>query len=234
MYCVKCGVELSAGTAVCPLCGTRVYHPDLQEKAEPAPYPRYTEGDATVSHFGLLFIVSFLFAIPLVLCLMIDLHLRGGITWSGYVACSLAVAYVCVCLPLWFRKPNPVIFFPVAMAACTLLTLYISIKTRGGWFLPFAFPVAGAVLVIVEAVIVLMRYAVGPYRHRALFIFGGAIIALGLLLLLMEFLIKVAFRLAMSGWSLYALTALVLIGLMLIIIGICRPLRQSLHKKFFI
>ena len=27
MYCVKCGVELADSQRVCPLCGTRVFHP---------------------------------------------------------------------------------------------------------------------------------------------------------------------------------------------------------------
>ena len=34
MYCVKCGVELADSQRVCPLCGTRVFHPDI-----PAPLP---------------------------------------------------------------------------------------------------------------------------------------------------------------------------------------------------
>ena len=29
MYCIKCGVELADSEKVCPLCGTRVFHPDL-------------------------------------------------------------------------------------------------------------------------------------------------------------------------------------------------------------
>ena len=35
MYCVKCGVELADSQRVCPLCGTRVFHPDI-----PRPIPR--------------------------------------------------------------------------------------------------------------------------------------------------------------------------------------------------
>jgi len=29
MFCIKCGVELSRGSAVCPICGTKVCHPDF-------------------------------------------------------------------------------------------------------------------------------------------------------------------------------------------------------------
>ena len=61
MYCVQCGVELQKGAERCPLCGLRVFHPELREEPEAPPYPRYAEGES-VSHGGLLFILSFLFA----------------------------------------------------------------------------------------------------------------------------------------------------------------------------
>ena len=31
MFCVKCGVALADSEKVCPLCGTRVFHPDLPQ-----------------------------------------------------------------------------------------------------------------------------------------------------------------------------------------------------------
>ncbi len=232
MYCARCGAELQKGLEACPLCGLRA-HPDLSEQPEPLPYPR-REAEQSVSHGGLLFLVTFLFAIPLLVCLQIDLRLNGRVGWSGVVATSLLAAYLIFCLPLWFRRPNPVIFFPVAAAAALGLSLYLCLKGGGHWFLPFAFPVGGAVLLLVETMLVLLRYAVGERRHRALFVYGGAAIALGGLCMLIEFLLKLSFGIPMRWWSLYPVTALTLIGVMLIVIGACPPLRRSLHKKFFI
>ncbi len=233
MYCVKCGVSLQKGIQACPLCGTRVFHPDILEDADPAPYPPYA-GDETVSHSGALFIVSVLFAIPLVLCLLIDLQLHRSVTWSGYVAGGLLLGYLVLCLPLWFQRRNPVAFFPIDMAGVALFLLYLCLKTGERWFLPFALPVSGGVLLIGETVLVLLRYAVGSARHRWLYIVGGALIATGALCVLIEFLLKVAFGAGMRWWSLYPLVALVLLGIMLVVIGVCRPLRESLHKRFFI
>ena len=31
MYCIKCGVELADTEKQCPLCGTLVYHPELEQ-----------------------------------------------------------------------------------------------------------------------------------------------------------------------------------------------------------
>ena len=233
MYCARCGVELQKGVSACPLCGTRVYHPEIQEKPEALPYPRYAE-DETVSRSGALFLVTFLFLLPLCLCLVIDLKMHGAVTWSGYVSGGLAALYFCFCLPFWFQRPNPVIFFPVAVAALSLLSLYICLKTGGHWYLPFALPLTGLLLLLTEPVIVLLRYTVGPQRHRALYILGAAIMALGLSMVLLEFLLKLAFGIPMRWWSLYPLTALVLIGLLLFITGLNKPLRDSMHKRFFI
>ncbi|MGX8693139.1 MAG: hypothetical protein ACSW8E_05205 [Clostridia bacterium] len=233
MYCMQCGVELQKGVEKCPLCGLRVFHPSLTEQPEPLPYPRRA-GEESVSRRGILFIVSVLFLLPVLICLQIDLRLNGRIGWSGVVAFSLLAAWLMFCLPLWFRRRNPVIFFPIGMAAALGLCLYLCLKSGGRWFLPFAFPVGGAVLLIAEAVIVLLRCAVGERRRRALFVFGGAFLAAGGLCVLIEFLLRVSFGIAMRWWSLIPLTALALLGLALIVIGACRPLRLSLHKKFFL
>ena len=145
MYCVQCGVELQAGAEKCPLCGLRVCHPEVRETPEPRPYPAFAGGGERVRPGGLLLILSFLFALPIIICLMVDLRLSGGVTWSGYVSLGVCAAYIAVCLPLWFRRRNPVVFFPITMAAGLLLALYVWLNTGVSWFLPFACPMGGAV-----------------------------------------------------------------------------------------
>ena len=95
-------------------------------------------------------------------------------------------------------------------------------------------PVGGALTVILETEIVLLRHTVRGKRHRALYILGGGVMALGGLCVLIEFLLHVSFALPMLWWSLYPLTVLLLLGAMLLVIGLCPPLRRSLHKRFFI
>ncbi len=235
MYCVQCGVELQKGVSKCPLCGLRVYHPDLlTETPEARPYPPYDGGAEHVSRGGLLLILTVLFALPVIVCLMVDLRLRGSVTWSGYVAVGVLALYIALCLPLWFSRRNPAVFFPIAMAAGLGVSLYVCLKTGGRWFLPFAFPAGGALCLIAEAVIVLLRYTVGERRYRVLYILGGAAIALGGYCMLVEFLLHITFGIPMYWWSLYPLVVLTLVGLLMIVIAISSPLRQSLHKRFFI
>ena len=54
-------------------------------------------------------------------------------------------------------------------------------------------------------------------------------------MVLVEFLLNLTFGLHDALlWSIYPLAAVILLVLMLIVIGCCRPLRESLHKKFFL
>ena len=53
--------------------------------------------------------------------------------------------------------------------------------------------------------------------------------------MLVEFLINLTFQLHETFfWSFYPLAAGVILGLMLLIIAICKPLRESLQRKFFL
>ena len=52
-------------------------------------------------------------------------------------------------------------------------------------------------------------------------------------MVLIEFLLKHTFGTAFIGWSLYPLTALVLLGGFLIFLGICRPAREAMERKVF-
>lgn len=39
MYCVQCGVKLADTEVRCPLCGTRVFHPDIFREEGERLYP---------------------------------------------------------------------------------------------------------------------------------------------------------------------------------------------------
>ena len=232
MYCIKCGVELADSEKVCPLCGTRVFHPDLPRAQGEPPYPPQAQArPEEVSHTGALFVLTVLLALPAVLSILCDWRVNGRIVWSGYSVGGAALLYVMVVLPLWFRRPNPVIFVPVDFAAIGLYLLYINFATGGHWFLSFAFPVTGAIGLLVSAMVALTHYLHAGY----LYIYGGGLILGGGLAVLIEFLINLTFHVHQTFfWSFYPLAAGVILGLMLIVIAICKPLRESLRRKFFL
>ena len=95
----------------------------------------------------------------------------------------------------------------------------------------FAFPVTGAIGLLITAMVALLRYLPGGH----IFVFAGALMCGGGLAVLIEFLINFTFKLHEAFfWSRYPLVAGILLGVMLLVIGLCKPLRQSLHRKFFL
>ena len=86
-------------------------------------------------------------------------------------------------------------------------------------------------MVLVTAMVALLRYV----PAGALYICGGALLLSGGFAVLVEFLLNLIFRLHDTFlWSFYPLAACTVLGAMLLIIAICKPLRRSLHKKFFL
>ncbi len=231
MYCIRCGVELTKGAAVCPVCGTKVCHPEFPASVEDGTYPKTDFESEAFNLKGILFVISVIALLVTVLSVTVEITVAHTFDWSGYVVGGVTLAYLFFILPLWFTNPNPVVFLPVDFAAATLFALYINLHTGGDWFLTFAFPAAGALGAIFTAVVALFRYV----RRGKLYIFGGLLIALGAWILLIEFLITVTFdAVKVSLWSLYPCITLAVIGIMLIIIAIVKPFKESLAKMFYI
>ena len=109
--------------------------------------------------------------------------------------------------------------------------MYIDLATRGGWFFSFALPITGAAMVLVTAVVTLLRYV----PSGTLYTLGGGLILAGGYAVLVEFLLNITFHLHDTFlWSFYPLAVCVVLGVMLLVVAVCKPLRRSLHKKFFI
>lgn len=229
MYCINCGVQLADTEKSCPLCRMPVNIPEGQVVAGKPLYPQRAYPQQTRKSHGFAVIMTVLFLMAAAVTALCDLS-GGTVTWCGYAIGGLVVAYVGMILPAWFRRPNPVIFVPCFFGTVALFLLYIDLVTGGSWFLPFAFPVTGCACLIVTAVVTLLRYV----RKGRLYIFGGGLLGFGGLFLLLECLLTVTFpKVPFIGWSVYPLAAFLLLGGFLIFLGICRPARETMERKFF-
>lgn len=229
MYCVKCGVRLDDSLDRCPLCGTPVWRPEEaqdQDRAFSSIFPEKHRNER-------LTVVAFLTAVALLaafITLRICLRIYGGIGWSGYAMLGIALFYVIAILPLWFRRPNPMIFLPVDHAAIAGFLLYASWASGGHWFLSFGFPVTAMSCLLLTGFIALLRYV----RGGRLFIIGGSVIVLGGLSMLVEFFQHITFGTKMFTWSLYVVSSCLAFGMFLILAGTIRPLREYLERRFFL
>lgn len=231
MYCIKCGVKLADTEKQCPLCETVVFHPDIvQDKASPL-YPQASYPAPQVRSRGIQIVLTTVFLLPMLITLLCDLQISGNVTWSGHVIGALLLGYIFLVLPMWFKRPNPVIFVPCDFAAIALYLLYIDLTTVGGWFLSFGLPVVGFIGAVITAVVALCQYV----RKGYLYILGGAFAALGAFMPLMGFLLNLTFLhvAQFAFWSLYPTTALMLLGGTLIFLAICRHARETMQRKLF-
>ena len=230
MYCIRCGAKLSDGQTVCPLCETRVYHPDFVIKEENT-YPKIPFKSEEYNRKGLLFVLTMIFLIPLILPVLLELGWHSDVSWSGYASGGTLIFYTAFIMPYWFKKQNPVIFTPITFALTIGLLLFICIETGGNWFMSLAFPIVGTLGIIVTAAIAVLYYVKKGYLYTV----GGFLIALGLWTVLLEFDIRTTFDVYTPFyWSLAPLTVLSVIGIMLIVIAIVKPLKESLRRVFFI
>lgn len=232
MYCINCGIELSDGQKICPICQTRVYHPDLKKSDALPTYPRRAFKSEEINIRGLLFIVTLLHLIPIIFALILDLNLNGKIDWTGYVIGAVVLIYVSAVLPMWFKNKNPAVFVPADFVALAALLWYVDFTVGGGWFWTLALPVTGLAAVIVTGSAVLLRYL----KHGRLFVIGGAFILAGITLLILEHLMHITLNIAHDGyvWSLYPMVFLAIMGIGLIVIEIVKPFKESLKKIFFL
>ena len=229
MYCVSCGVKLANTEKKCPLCNTDVFHPTVKQPPTQPLYPKNKMPQTGSRSNVLNGAIILLFFIPLLTTFFCDFQTNGRLDWFGVVAGALVVSYVAFALPHWFKTPNPVIFVPCSFAAITLYVLYINYLTDGEWFLSFAFPVIGGLCLITCTVVTLTHYL----RKGRLYIIGGAFIALGVFMMLTEFLLDTTFHLSFVGWSIYPLVVLALLGGLLIFLAINHTARETLERKLF-
>ena len=230
MYCIKCGAKLSDGQTLCPICETRVYHPDFIINEENT-YPKIPFESEEFNRKGLMFVITMLFLIPLFLPILLELDWRSTVTWSGYVSGGTVIFYSAFVLPYWFKKPNPVIFVPVTSALIMAYLLFICYKTGGDWFMKFAFPVVGGLALIIIAATAVLYYV----KKGCLYTIGATLMAIGMWTVLLEYDIRDTFYFRPPFyWSLAPLTVFSVIGIMLIVIEIVKPLKEQMKRIFFI
>lgn len=229
MYCINCGVKLADTEKKCPLCNTSVCHPNFMTDSEKKLYPSKKmpkKGSGAKALSGAVIII---FLIPAILSFFSDIQANGALDWFGYVFGALVLIYTTFALPFWFRRPNPVIFTPCSFFAAGVYLLYINLKTGGDWFMTFAFPIVGALAVIVCTLVTLTRYL----KKGRLYIYGGISIAIGAFILLLEHLMAVTFGLNFIGWSVYSFIPLALFGGLLLYFAISKAAREVIKQKFF-
>ena len=229
MYCIKCGVELGDGEKRCPLCRTQVCHPDFVTDAPPL-YPPHDPVVKRMNRHTILFLLAIIAFLTAVQLLVFDLRFTGRVSWSYYPAAGTVMVYLIAVLPLWFKRPNPVIFVPVSFVTALVYLFGVCVMSQGSWYFSFALPTVLCAACVTTAVVVLVRYVKKGYFY----ISGGAALATAAYSFLVEWLICDTFGVTFFFWSIYPVISFTVIGIALIVVGIVKPFQRYLAKKFFL
>ena len=231
MYCINCGVKLADTEKECPLCGLKVYHPDIINESAPPMYPAHRYPESSAESKTAVIILTAVFLLPILITLVCDFQLNACISWSGYVVGAVLTVYMILVFPAWFAKQNCMISIPVSFLSIALYVFYINQKTGGKWFFSLALPVIAYVAAALTLAVAFLRI----FRQKRLFIIGISSLVLGVLMPVTEYLIKITFSLSrFIGWSFYPLIVFFLLGVLLIVLALYAPAREYMSRKFFI
>lgn len=231
-YCVNCGVELADSEKRCPLCQVEVSNPKAPWK-EPTerPYSRHVDNlmkKIDRRYFAAL--AGLLLTIPCVITLLLDIIADGRFTWSAYVIGAVALVYIFVLLPLYFKKPHTVIFPAADCAAVLLYLLFIERMNGGGWFWSLGLPITVAASVCVITLALLFTKTQASILVKA----GGVLIATGLFVVCAEVIIRLhLYASATLTWSLYALMPCVVLGVAALILEHRNNFKAQIRRRLF-
>ncbi len=229
-YCVNCGVELDATLSACPLCHTKVYHPDHPaDTTGPKPYPSTRGVSEPVKRREFTILMTIVCATVSVVCGLLNFLLFSSGAWSLYV--------IGVCILLWiFLMPA---FFPESSNLLLNLTIdglglgvylgCISLLHPGnGWFLQLALPTVILATVALEIFFSIAYAGNSTTIRRSVAFFTLLAIFCVSLEIMIDLYVKESVFLF---WSVIVLACCIAIDIVLVTISLQQGLRSEIRKR---
>lgn len=231
-YCVNCGVKLGESEQSCPLCQTKVYHPESPpDPNAPAPFPSGQPAKRKMKpKYGHL-IATLLTILPALLSVIIDYSINRSLVWSGFVLGGVALLYCFVFVPLFVSRRSIFYYLGLDAIACALYLNYLAQATNGAWFLPFALPVTASLTAMLSVILLLKKL-----RHLPdLLLTAVAFFLTGAECVFVEVMVNHAFlHTTQLVWSHFPLITFAVLGGFLLLLHKNQRLRHKFEKFFFI
>lgn len=230
-YCVNCGVKLAQAEGKCPLCNTIVHNPnEAYDPKLPKAFPvRTHEQNITINKRYFVLLVLVALGLPAIICMLLDLLVGNGLTWSLYPAGALALIGIGIIVPMVLNKHQA--YYAIAIdggALCLYLFMVEQISSNPGWFLPLAFPLILLTDLMILATVGSIQIGICKSLHIPAVIFlEVAILALGVELLCGSFI----HHTLVLSWSPYVMISCGLVSLVLFLIQGNKPLREELQRR---
>ena len=230
-YCVHCGVRLGEGESRCPLCGAEMVDPLAPaEIGLPRAYPvRTPEQELKRSKRYLLTVAALMLLVPALLCLIIDLLLGGGLTWSAYAATALGLLFIAVAVPLAVTRLRAYWSLAAPFVCLSAYLFLVELFSQSGpWFFPIVFPALALGAALVLALILLYRHG----KLNKLTLVASGLSAVAVECLAVEWLRSRALgRDTLFIWSPYVLAPCLFIALWLFFINGNRAVREEVRRR---
>ena len=232
-YCVNCGVELAGSEKYCPLCNVEVLNPKAPwEDSEERPYPKYF--DSFIKRIDRRYfatLAGLFLIIPILVTIIYDLLPGDGITWSAYVVGAMALIFVFLVLPFFFKHYHTVIFLSLNCAAVLLYLFFIERMNGGSWFMGIGMPVTISVsfCVIVLALLFTKKKHMGFFIRTALIL-----IAVGVFVLSIELILCLnSTGVFVLNWSYYAFVPCAILAFMAFVLEHRKNLKEGIKRRLF-
>jgi predicted outer membrane lipoprotein len=231
-YCVNCGVELADSEKRCPLCDLEVQNPRAPwTEPDERPYPRHV--DKVLKRIDRRYFATLsglLLTIPCLITMLLDLISGGRLSWSAYVIGAVALVYVSVLLPLYFKKYHTVIFLAANCCALLLYLLFIERANGGSWFLRLGLPLTVAFSVCLIALALLFTET----RFSLLVKAGSVLITTGLFIVCIELVTRrYIYEDLRIVWSFYALIPCLVLGVAAMVLEHRKNLKERIRRRLF-
>ncbi len=229
-YCVNCGVELSTGQEMCPLCNTPVINPkDLSKGKEAFPFPKEKGQVETVKRKDLGFLVSAVVLATAITCGLLNLLVFNKTAWS------LAVIGVCVILwvilvPVVIYTKQSIyvsVFFDGVSVAVYLYMLAYMIR-RDDWLWGLGLPIVLLLTVLTEVFILCVRRLPKSFLTIALYVFTAIGIGCVGLEILIDLYVNGVIEIL---WSAVVVTVCVIVDITIITMLSRRRLRNAVRRR---
>ncbi len=233
-YCVNCGVELADSQKECPLCHTRVYHPERVENAGEAAFPKHVEHvyRKIDRRYGALLALIAL-AIPVLCSIFVDLFVVHELRWSIYATGGAVCIFIWVLFPMLLKKPNP--YLHVLYNTASLLLFLAGILATAGNMHAFYWLAAPLALLCCGAAYGSLPIIRSKRLHDSLMKPAILLFMSSILCIVVELVVDMyTTQVFAPVWSLIAASSAIVTAIMLIMIERKQQLKDKIRRRLMI
>jgi hypothetical protein len=164
-YCVNCGVELDTTAEKCALCDTPVYNPTQKtEKDAHTPFSKTPLIPTNIRQKFIALIVTYIFLIPNIVCVLLNLLINPENLWFVYVLSSSLLCWIVFVFPFFTKKLHPYLMWGFDTVAVALYVFVFHANNFGGpkWYFHIALP---TILICSICVVVFLYWIRQRKRH---------------------------------------------------------------------